>query len=369
MLILILALTFGGIGLEPQISEPQNGSFLSGKVLVKLECDNTELVVKMQLIRNDQIVFEQAGWIHEVPLDFGSDVKSWRLALRVWDEQGTSYLSETVTTRSLRIDYEETARLIQVPAVVKDRKNRNIPNLKQNHFKVRQDGELCDIRLIERQKVPLKIALLVDSSSSLRQEETILKEAVLSFVSQLDEQDRSCLIIFNNDAQLVFDFGASLVEIEEKIESIKPSGATALFDGLLLAENHLKELPRSRKTIVLFTDGRDSIYEEVEAKRRMLKQVVERAQNEELAIFAIGLGDKIHSDALGFLADETGGRFLFAASSGDLTARFAEVLDDLKNQYVLHVDPVNQSSGFHRLEVNVNRRGARVHARRGFVIE
>jgi len=369
LIFLLITLWLQEATLNPRIQAPAMGSYISGEVTLEFSCNYPDKVVRMEVLRNEEVVHTQDGWSDQLLLEFGPDIRSWNLALVVYDAKGESYRSGTITTRALRVDYEETARLILVPTVVKDRQNRYIQDLKPKHFTVKQDGVPCEIRLIERQKVPLMISLLIDTSSSLKQEQDILKEAVFDFVSQIGGQDRCNLVVFSNEPETVFDFGASSSVIEDRIEDVQPKGATAMFDGLLHSMGLLKELPRSRKTIVLFTDGRDSIYEEVADKRRMLRKVIRQAQDSEIAIFTIGLGERIHDDALEFMASETGGRFLWVKTVGNLKRTFAEVLDDLKNQYVLHVDPVSQDPGFHRLEVEVKKWGARVHARRGFRIE
>jgi len=369
-LITILCLIFmQKIDLEPQIREPQHGAYLSGKVEIVIDCHDPKKVSRLELRGNEQVLVQMKGWKDKLVYDFGDQILAWRLALHVWDIEGNEFRSEAIITRALHIDVEETTRIILIPVVVKDRKNRHVTKLVEKQFQVFQDGEPCKIRLIERQTVPLNIALLVDGSSSLRKTEEVLKNSVLEFVSQLEAKDKCALISFSYEPELIFGFEAKPEEIESKINSIKPKGATAMFDALLLGEKELRSLPRSRKTIVLFTDGRDSIYEEVEDKRRLFKEVVHHAQIDETAIFAIGLGGNIHHEALQLMAEDTGGRFLFAESAGDLQSRFKEVLDDLKNQYVLHVEPVSQSKGFHRLEVIVKKNRTRVFARKGFYIE
>lgn len=356
-------------GMDLRILEPHDGDFLSGNIRILLQCDQPQRVSSMLLTGNDEILYEGSGWKNELTVDFGERIRGWTLVLTIKDEYGNTFSSPVVRTKALRIDFEETARLILVPVMVKNRRGRNVQNLKLKHFEVRQDGEKCGIRLIQQKKVPLRIVLLVDSSSSLRREIDVLKNAVLEFVGQLEEGDTTALITFNDTARMVYGFHASREEIDRGILNLKPGGGTALFDGILLAEDKLKDLPRLRKTIVLFTDGKDTVYEEVSEKRMMLKKVVERAQKNEITVFTIGTGEHIHRDALGFIATETGGEFVHAQGMGDLKSRFRDVLNDLKNQYVLHMDPVFTTPGNHRVEVIVHKRGVRVFARRGYHID
>ncbi|PIE90293.1 MAG: hypothetical protein CR997_06805 [Acidobacteria bacterium] len=369
MTALFLIFLLQDLELKPRILEPQPGAFLSGKVELRLACNQPGQVARMEIQGNGDILLKTDGWKESVIVNFGHQIQAWRLVLCVFDQSGRQYRSEVVPTRALHIDVEQTTRIILIPVMVKDRKNRNIPNLLEEQFRVFQDGQPCRIRLLERRTVPLNLVLTVDASSSLRKNQRQLKQAVLDFLAQLDSGDRAALISFNNEARLVFGFDAARQQIEDSLNVIQPRGATAMFDALLLGIEKLKYMPRSRKTLVLFTDGRDSVYEEVEEKRNMFKQVVQQAQQQEIAIFSIGLGENIHHEALELMSWETGGRFLFAASSRDLQARFKEVLRDLKSQYILHVEPASEEKGFHKLEVKVKKRRARVFARRGFTIE
>jgi VWFA-related protein len=67
------------------------------------------------------------------------------------------------------------------------------------------------------------------------------------------------------------------------------------------------------------------------------------------------------------LTEESGGRLLETRSSDRLQATFLEILNEMKSRYVLTYSPPSPvREGWHDIEVRVKRRGAEVHARRGY---
>ena len=122
--------------------------------------------------------------------------------------------------------------------------------------------------------------------------------------------------------------------------------------------------------VILLTDGQDttSTYES--------KQAIESAWRSEVIVYAIGIGDPyvqpVNRGALEKLTKETGGRTFEPRNSEDLDKAFAEIENDLRQQYIISYSPANtaRDGTFRKIEVKVQeldtRKDVRVRHRRGY---
>jgi len=351
-----------------RIVDPVAGAYVSGEYEVVLEAGPATDFVNTRLFLNDALVRETEGWQPTFTIDFGPEVVANALRAEVETKAGDTLVSEVVRTQALRIDYVETSRAILISAVVKNRRKQHLTDLMRHQFQVFEDGQLLEIQSFHNETLPLDLVMVLDTSSSLREGIEDLKRAAEVFLSQLGPGDLVSLFEIKNEPLKIQNFTSDRKLLRQQIGAMLPLGQTALFDGLKAALDDLPDKRRGRKTIVLFTDGRDSVYEEPRKKAYLLRSIITEAQNKEVTLFTIGQGKRINEAALTRMAEETGGRFLYAEHPGKLTEVFEEIILDLKHQYVLGVLPNSRRSGFHRLEVEVKKRGAKVYARKGYTL-
>ena len=352
---------------QVEILDPASGSYLSGEYDVIIAAQAPEEVVRTKLFLDGQLVFDQPGWVAKITLPFGEAIERHELVATVVDDQGQEFSSQPVITKELSINVSTTSRIILLSVNVKTRSNKPILGLVKDQFSIFENGKELEIQTFYDEKLPLDLVFLLDTSSSLKVkgiEE--VKLAAATFLNELDPSDKVNLFEIKKEPIRLLDFTTDRKRLVEKIEAVQALGETALFDSLLAALNELKGRQRGRKAIVLFTDGRDSIYEEPAHKAFYLRTAIIKAQNQEVSIYTIGLGNRIHKLALQRISEETGGRFHFADNAGKLRQIFADIVLDLKNQYMLGVRPQSTRSGFQKMEIKVRKRGAVVYARKGY---
>ena len=363
----MLAFAVDGVRAQVRVVDPEPGGYVSGEYEIQLAADQPELIQETRFYIDGRLVSSGKGWIAGLLYDFGEAIEAHTIHAEVIEKNGGRQESERVTTRALRVDYEETTRLILLSAVVKTRANKPLTGLDADDFEVLHNGRALPIESFHKEALPLDLVLLLDTSSSLRNEGfPELKQSSIQFLNELTRSDQVLLFEFKNEPHRLLGFTTDRKRLVQQINELKPSGATALFDALLLGLDSLGSRRRGRKAVVLFTDGRDTRYEEPQRKAKLLRRAISQAQNQEVTVFTIGLGDKIHKQALETIAEETGGRYLFADKAIRLPQRFAELVEDLKNQYILGVRPPDSGSGFHALEIKVKKRRAVVYARKGY---
>ena len=115
-----------------------------------------------------------------------------------------------------------------------------------------------------------------------------------------------------------------------------PWGSTALYDVVLRSVGMLGR-QTGRKALVVFTDGED------QGSHATIADVERGLQSSDVTLYMIGQGRGVTHAPLKAvmerLAKPTGGRALFTESIDELRGAFAELLDELSNQYLLGYVP------------------------------
>jgi VWFA-related protein len=104
--------------------------------------------------------------------------------------------------------------------------------------------------------------------------------------------------------------------------------------------------------------------------------VLERARDEEVMVYAIGLESEYFdgvrlrrsrpSRDLRRIADETGGGYFELKRTAELAPTFTRVAQELRSQYLLGFAPATLDGKLHKLEVRV-KSGQNVRARRSYL--
>jgi Ca-activated chloride channel family protein len=126
-----------------------------------------------------------------------------------------------------------------------------------------------------------------------------------------------------------------------------------------------------RKVVLVFTDGDDT------ASRRGMGDVLDRARQEEVMVYAIGLQSEFFNGqrmvrsrpdrSLRRLAEETGGGYFELQKTAELAPTFTRVAQELHSQYTLGFAPGTLDNREHRLEVRMKQPGQTARARRSYI--
>ena len=104
-----------------------------------------------------------------------------------------------------------------------------------------------------------------------------------------------------------------------------------------------------------------------------LADAVNEALRAEVVIYAIGIGDpgygRIKEGVLKDLCEATGGRAFVPKGRNDLDHAFAQLEQDMRQQYLLAYEPSNDAPDgtFRKIEVRIpNRKEVKIRHRRGY---
>src|SRR5215210_5147338 len=243
-----------------------------------------------------------------------------------------------------------TTTLVSIPVSVMDRDGRYIFDLKQEDFRISEDGVEQQVSHFSNVEQPFSVVMLMDSSSSTVSYIGQIKEAAGAFIAQLREKDSVLPITFDgvlhplrynrtSDRQAL---SAAL----EKMRSDEGSNGTRLYDSVDFAYQLLKRI-RGRKAIILFTDGDDTW------SKATLSGTLRDATELDALVYSIHYGDSPSNDYLTSLAEKTGGRFFQATDLEMVKQSFIAVAEELRRQYSIGYYPRKSARRGEEREIKV----------------
>lgn len=255
------------------------------------------------------------------------------------------------------------SQLVEIYFTVTDGRRR-IAEVQAEHLTLYEDGVPQAIARLDAGSVPLRVALLLDTSESMRAALYATQEAAVSFVESLSPGDRVILIPFNSEIRAIPQATDDRSALIQAIRSTQARGATKLYDALMFAMKQLSAL-EGRKALVVFSDGEDT------ARTSSLDMALNAAARYGYPIYAIYAGSGPRAAEfrriLRRLADINSGRMFLVEQEQDLRAAFAEVAAELRSAFVLHYyTRVPPDGRWHDLRISPANRAYRINSRQGF---
>lgn len=284
--------------------------------------------------------------------------------------------------------YKVDTSLTNVLFSATDKDKRFFTNLKKEDIRILEDGVPQEIFTFQTQvDLPLTLAIVIDTSGS--QEHTLPqeKEAARRFVDAVlrPRKDEVAVVSFTGEVTLEQGLTGNTSRVRsaiDKVEFVPPSGwlgggvvtgngtgtppisgdnqslaaSTSLWDAVwvtcdeVLAESSLQ----TRRAVILLTDGYDT------SSKMKLQDAVDRAIKTETLVFAVGIGDSfsyqgVDKGSLNKIAERTGGRAYFPHDEQELQRAFAQIQQELREQYLVAYAPSNKKhdGSFRKLQIEV----------------
>jgi Ca-activated chloride channel family protein len=255
---------------------------------------------------------------------------------------------------TLKVD----VKLVNVYVTVTDAHGAPVAGLKKENFVLREDGREQKISVFDKESaLPLSIALAIDTSLSTRHDLPLEQASAKRFAKTiLRPVDALSVYGFSESVSQATSYTADLKHIDEGIDHIRLGAATALFDAVYVVSRSL-DRRQGRKVIVLITDGGDTI------SRVDYKEAARAAEEAEALVYSIIVVPIENSagretggeNALIQLSEDTGGKYYYATSMGQLDEAFRQISDELRTQYLLAYYPSQRTSTsqFRRIQVGI----------------
>ena len=298
-------------------------------------------------------------------------------------------------------------RTVAVYATVTDASGRLVPDLSAASFTVLDDRKTQSLTVFATDLQPITVVMLLDRSGSMRANFRIVQEAAEQFVAAMGPADKARIGSFSNRIQVdPREFTSDHEELVRILRSeLQEEGPTPLWNAVNVGITALLH-QQGRRVVLVFTDGVDSPMN-FRNNNSSLKDVMKRAEEENVMVYAIGLaGNNAPSsggrpgggfgrggigrggfggggrggysappanekpdEGLPKIAAATGGGYFELTSTANLASTFKRVADELHHQYALGFTPAKLDGKMHALEVRLADPAMSARARRSYLAE
>jgi Ca-activated chloride channel homolog len=245
----------------------------------------------------------------------------------------------TITTSANEVDLVFT---------VTDKHGRFIKDLQQRDFALLDDQKApAQIYSFTQQtNLPLRVGIVIDTSTSIRQRFQFEQEAAAEFLFKIlqPKSDKAFVMGFDVTPDYKQDWTNNLDLLNVGINALRSGGGTALFDAVYSGcRDKLLDFSREREPVrramILVSDGDDN------QSHAYLDDAIKECQRAQTIVYAISTnvspsrdrGD----DTLQKIAEATGGRAFFPKRLEDISLNFQDIEDELRSQYALVYKPAD----------------------------
>lgn len=272
--------------------------------------------------------------------------------------------------------------LVNLFVTVRDKSKHIVTDLKQEDFKVSEDGEDQKIAFFSKEvTLPITLGLLMDTSGSEQYMLGAIQDGASSFLNRVMRKgDEAMIISFDLDVDLLADFTEDRSILDRAIHKAQvnaggpmmtpgtlPSGniGTDFYDALYLACHDQLASEAGRKAIVVLTDAQD------EGSKVRVEEAIEAAQRTDTVVHILLVYDPHYGANSGVakkITDETGGRMIVVNNEKHLMEAFDQISEELRSQYTLGYYPTNSAHDgkFRKIKVEVTNHDDKVLARKGY---
>lgn len=282
--------------------------------------------------------------------------------------KGNLTTSDTVDLTILNI-YPDSFPNVSVVFKAETRKGEPVWDLTKDKMTVMENSQNCDVISLEQisKKKPINLGIVIDHSSSMQRDNSLLfdkwgiplfsfdanfqpvlpkgykapidnaKSAVKNFVTSFNlKKDFISIIGFSRIVDKKLPLTQDTHQINLIVDSMNADFNTALYDAIITGIDEIKNAC-GIKVLVALTDGIDN------ASKSKWHDVVDKANNENIPIYIIGLGN-VNTNTLKLIAKSTNGEFYYTQSSSSLDTIYVTISKQVKAFYELVYSSQNFSS-------------------------
>ena len=282
----------------------------------------------------------------------------------------TVYLSPT-SDQSVNFNFEapfyritgqgvqsELPCFVNVMFTVSDINYVGVDNLSNQNFIVKEDGVVVSpsesfryVRSINTVPYRIKTVLMLDNSSSIINELDQIKQAALTMVNNIGENQEIAIYSFSDGPVLLQSFTSNVELLTNAINEITlgfPS--TNLYGSYIAGVNAWSDIYSAsliqKGFLVLFTDGDDT-----QGSSTLAQAIAARGQK---STYIIGLGDDLTPDVLNQLANPS--PYYPASTVDDLPQIFEDIQNDIyvyANSFYWLNYMTPKRGGLHTLKIEI----------------
>lgn len=341
--------------------------------------DERSLIAEARVVAPRSTEVERVEFFLDEVLAASVFQEPWRAKLPVSDRAGPAFVravasladgrtSEDVVVlgQGSAVEAEVDVQLVELFVSARDPSGRALGDLKAEDFEVLEDDVPQVVRRFEVfEDIPLRVAVVMDTSASMASSLAPARQAALGFLSRVvGPDDRGAVITFNRLARVAAPLTSDRRTLASSLVGLAAQGETALYDSLMYSLYYLAGVSGQR-ALLLLTDGRDEVSD------FSFGETLDFARRSGVAIYTVGLdvsgGEGPERARLRALASETGGESIIVQDVSRLDEVYAEIERDLRSRYLLayQSNSTRVDDGFRAVEVRCSK-AAEIRSMRGY---
>lgn len=229
---------------------------------------------------------------------------------------------------------------------VTDKKGRFITGLKRENFGLLDDGRppVAVLRFSQQTDLPLRVGIMLDTSSSIRQRFQFEQDSAIEFLLQImHRNDRAFVEGFDISTDVAQPFTNNIDLLNQGIRKLRPGGGTALYDALYkTCRDQMLTLEQDgavRRVLIVLSDGDDNY------SRAQQSDAIKMCQRANTIVYTISTNVSPSKDkgdeVLKVISQATGGMPFFPVKIEDVSVGFRNIQEELRSQYSLVYRPAD----------------------------
>ena len=207
-----------------------------------------------------------------------------------------------------------TAYISAAEDILKDIVSKNNVTVKDTRHNVEYTAEIEEINMSS-------VAFVVDISGSMGGRPIDdARQALKNFFSTMSDETEASLVAFDDAGYITVPLTQDSQQLVAGSQTLDANGGTDITAGIDTGIVSLASASGT-KTIILMTDGQSDVD----------FSVVDSAKSAGITVYTIGFGS-VNTEILQDIADRTGGQFILATSSGELSSIYNSIGAILSNR-------------------------------------
>ena len=259
--------------------------------------------------------------------------------------------------------------IVVVNVAITDSGGKAVTGLKQQLFKVFEDGLEQKVESFQSAETPFAAVILLDTSGSMEERVSLARAATIQFLAGLRTDDFAAIYNFDSRVVMVQDFSNSH-DMRDQVFDLKSSGMTVLNDAVYKAAEILSKRMEKRRAIIVLSDGADTM------SGKSADNALQAALATGCTIYTVDMsaisdnsaGRRRNQGVLKDFAEKSGGKFITTPGGLAMHDAFRSIVAELGVQYTLTYQPSNSKKDgkWRAIELSVSRPNLSIRTRKGY---
>ena len=340
---------------EMEILSPQPGDWVGGNARMEFDMrGHTAPILRMDVMLEDKVLGSSYEPPFSVPFRVPDDRGRAYLRLVTWFKDKT-YQDQNITIKPIFVADESRVNLatLRVSAVSGP---DYLLHLRSKDFVISEKNDRREITNFRRDKAPLRVAILIDTSLSMQGENLYRAQtAVNTFLSKLRPADRASIYTFDQNVMKLAHLTDKFESMQSVMLTLSPHHSTTLHDALAQANLDLAATD-GNQVIIVVSDGRDSasnlnkenLYSFFSRTSTMVYSIILKLQQSE---------NREGKEFLTKLSKMTGSAAMEVESVSNLSESFGKIYDELRSFYLMDFYSSQSDFKLNSVQVKVRKPG------------